>query len=175
MKLEWNLVLTKGLDGFPDVDLVPVDVDPVLGLEGDGHILVGDGAERLVLGSDLQTNNNRLVADLVRQRLSLRPVLRLASAHSRAQTLGLGFDTPKRRHRQLARKQEVATIAVGDLLDVTGLADVVDVLGQHHAHVPSPPPPMDMNRLQLRPRSVFSLACPPFWSRGGRPRQYLGG
>ncbi len=58
-------MLAKRPDGLLQVDLVAVDLDPVLGFERGRDVLVGDRAERLVLGPYLQPHHNRLVVDLI--------------------------------------------------------------------------------------------------------------
>src|ERR1700674_489392 len=60
-----DLVLAKRLDRLLHVDLVPIDVDSVLGLERCSDVLVCDRAERLVLGTNLQSPDHRLVVDLI--------------------------------------------------------------------------------------------------------------
>src|SRR6266581_4533918 len=92
----------------------------------------------------------RLVADLIGQRLSLGTVLRLALDGCLAQTRALGLHASVRNHRELSRQEEVATVAVRHLFDVAGLADTLYILGQHHPHCPSPPLPMKMD-LRNRP------------------------
>src|SRR6266581_7333839 len=87
----------------------------------------------------------RLVADLIGQRLCLGAVLRLALDGRLAQTRALGLHASVRDHRELSRQEEVATVAVSDLLDVAGLADTLYILGQHHPHCPSPPLPLNMD------------------------------
>src|SRR6266852_315414 len=134
VQLQRNLVLTQRTDGLLHVDLVPVDLDPMLSLEGAGDILVRDRAESLVLGPDPEAHDHRLVVDLVSERLRLDVVLHFALDHSVAQPLGFCLDALVSSYGQLARQQEVAAISVRDVFHVAGLADVRDILGQHHPH-----------------------------------------
>src|SRR5712692_4823261 len=45
------------------------------------------------------------------------------------------FDALVGPNRKLARQQEVAAVSIRHILHVPGLADVRDILGQHHAHL----------------------------------------
>src|SRR5438128_4563488 len=130
MQLERNLVLAQRPDRLLHVDLVPVDLNPMLRLQRAGDVLVRDRAERLVLGSDLQPNHDSLVVDLVGDGLRLVALLRLPLDRSVAQTLRLSLRPLSRRHRQLAPQQEVAAVPVGDFLHIACAADIVDIFRQ---------------------------------------------
>src|SRR5260370_28498285 len=77
VQVELALVLAERLDGLFQVDLVAVDLDAVLRLEGGRDVLVRDGAQRLVLGPNLQSNHDRLVVHLVRHNLPVGALLPL--------------------------------------------------------------------------------------------------
>src|SRR6266849_2816553 len=107
----------------------------MLSLEGAGDVLVRDRAESLVLGADLEAHDDGLVVDLVGQRLGSDAVLRLALDGRVLQPFCLRLDALVGPNRQLARQQEVAAVSVRDILHVAGLADIRDILGQHHPHL----------------------------------------
>src|SRR5437660_1960070 len=126
-----HLVLAQLLQRVLDVDLAAVDVHLVLQAQRGGHVVVGDRAEHLVLGADLEPDHHRLVVDELGQLPGLVALLGLAPGGRLAEPPGLGLGALPRQHRELAREQVVAAVAVGDVLHIAGQADVRDVLGQH--------------------------------------------
>src|SRR5262249_42725973 len=129
----------QSLYRLSQVDLVPVDLDAVLRLERRRDVLVGDRAEGLVLGTHLEAHDHGFVVDLVGDRLRLVALLGLLLDGSLAQPLRLRLRAPTRGHGQLARQEEVAAVAVGHLLHIAGVADVLDVLRQQDPHFTRPP------------------------------------
>src|SRR5207248_10718868 len=109
-------------------------------------VLVGDRAERFVLGPDLQPHHHRLVVNLIRDRLRLVALLRLALGRRVTQALRLGFGPLSGCDRTLAADQAVAVVTVRDLLHVAGAADVVDVLCQQDPQFTRPPTWIDIRR-----------------------------
>src|SRR5215469_4059561 len=133
VEVERHPVLAELLQGILQLDPAPVDVHLVLEPQRGGDVVVGDGAEDLVLGSDLEPDHDGLVVDDLRQLLGLVALLGLAPGDRLAQPLRLRLNAARGDDGQLAGDQEVAPVAVGHLLDVAGLADVLDVLDQHHS------------------------------------------
>src|SRR5438445_12716860 len=103
MELQRYLVLAQRLDRLLHVDLVAVDVDPMLRLQSAGDVLVRDRTKGLILGADLAAHDDGRVVDLVGQRLALDPILRLALDRRAAEPLRLGFDALVRPHGPPAR------------------------------------------------------------------------
>ena len=64
--------------------------------------------------------------------LRVDAILRLPFDRGFLQPFGLGFRALARGYGQLPAQQEVAAVAVGNFLHVSGPPDVLDILGQHH-------------------------------------------
>src|SRR5438270_1802820 len=146
VQLERNLVLAQRLDGLLQVDLVAIDLDTMLRLQSRRDVLVGDRTKGLVLRADLQAHDHGLVADLIGDSLGVGAVLRLAFDRCIAQPLGLGLGSLSSGDGQLAPKQEVAAVSVGDLLDIAGAPDILNVLRQQDPQFTRPPTWIDIRR-----------------------------
>ena len=106
-----------------------------LRLDGDGDLVRGHRAEELALLAGPRLHGDGTGRDqLRRQRLELALARRLPALVRRAQGVRLLDGPLVRLDRQPARDQVVARVAVGDLDDVAGVAELVDGLLQDDLH-----------------------------------------
>ena len=116
-------------DRLLEIDLAVLKLDAGLLLEKLGDVTAGDGAEKLALLADADLDADGLAVDLreeVRARLVVEAVL--AAGFFAGFRLGDVDVVVRRRSGELARKEEVAGKAVGDVLDVTGAGGAFDLL-----------------------------------------------
>src|SRR5437879_1832245 len=146
---------THGLDRLLELDLAPVQRDPVLLLERRRHIGVGHGTKQLAIlpAPQLQYHLHGLELDGQCLRLIQLALLALhrrglGAIHLLLRALGRGLG-------QLARKQEVARVAVGHVFGLTGLSRAFHILGQDNLHAI-----LRRERATARPRSRNSFNRP---------------
>src|SRR5262249_4395128 len=97
-----------------------------LGLEGGGDVRGRDGAVEPAVCAGLGAEGDLGLAETAGERLVLGREAALAARLGLAVCLSLLDGGRAGDGRQAARNQEVAGVAVGDFLDIAGLADVLD-------------------------------------------------
>src|SRR3984893_4437223 len=155
VKTQGDLVFAQLLERLLELDPPAVDLDLGLLLDGFRDVLARDGTEDLVFCPHLEPDDDRLVVDLLGQLPGGLLLLGLAAGGGVLNPASLTLRTAPSEHSQLARDQVVAAEAVGDILDLAGPADVLDVLGQHNFQAGS----SSTKRGLLRAMALALLLC----------------
>src|SRR5438105_1638853 len=128
-------------------------------LERRGHVGVGDGPEQLAILPAAQFQDHLGGLEPDRQRLRVGQLAPLALDGGGPLPVDALLRPTGRRLGQLARDQEVAGEAVGDVFGLAGLARALHVLGQDNLH--SALPRRARTTASPRPRSSWIRARTP--------------
>ena len=120
-----------------DVQLLAVECDVRLRLDGGGDIGSGDRAEQTPLGAGLDGNRERLGDQGGSNGLRALTVLRIAQVTSAAHGNSLRRGTIGGLQGVALGQQEVASKAVGHLDDIAALAETLAVRTKDQLHQPS--------------------------------------
>src|SRR5690349_23609271 len=129
--------LAQVADGL-HIDLLFLDLKAGLFLDGDSHILRGDGAVELTSLTSFGSKDHGDPVDLVCETLKLGILFCPADFRLRTDLFDLFERTCGGKHSQFLGEQEIAPVTIGDLLYVTCAPQFVNVLEKQYFHDLSP-------------------------------------